>query len=175
MLADHLASLGIVDADLGHLGRAARGKGWDGRAVYDVSSKEEPWRRGYYETAMLGAKAAEQRYGWVRDRTTNRTYPGDVVVGPSNPRPKALPAGYEDAPLEENCERAFPAPEWFYSRILSPTHPAAAAGGFTTRQRIEALLGWAAWEEHRGKLDKAWSLYELALLTGTLNLGGSGG
>jgi hypothetical protein len=38
---------------------------------HDLSAMSEEWRRGYYETMMLAAKAAEYCEGWMRDVYSN--------------------------------------------------------------------------------------------------------
>ena len=124
-----------------------------GRAGLDISKKSEAWRRGYHEALMGVAKAAENREGWVIDRTRAASFPSDIVVGPSNPRPKPVP--YE-APLEENCSPAFPPPETFYMRILT-------TNGFNSRQRLEAALAYADWLDFKSLSSTAEEMFRWAL------------
>ncbi|KAL6713578.1 hypothetical protein ACLMJK_009043 [Lecanora helva] len=114
-----------------------------GKAGFDVSSKSEPWRRGYHTCLMGGAKAAENRDGWVRDTTTNICFPPEVVIGPSNPRPKPVPFGAKDPPHEKDCVPVFEPADVCYMKILT-TH------GFSSRQRLEAALAYADWLDFKG-------------------------
>jgi len=122
----------------------------------DITAKSEEWRRGYYEAMMHYAKAAEQTDGWVMDKSRGIIFPGDVVVGPSNPKPKPLMPGFKGAPREENCEPAFESADAIYLRILSTE-------GFNNRQKIEAGLAYATWLEHKGITGPAAIVYEDAL------------
>lgn len=108
--------------------------------VFDVSAKSEPWRRGYHDVLMSLALAAEHLDGWVHDRRRDLYFPGETVLGPSNPRPKPVRPGSPAAPREEDCETFFPSAAHFYDKIL-------ATRGFTERQYVDAALGRAAWEE----------------------------
>ena len=127
-----------------------------GKTGFDISSKPEPWRRGYHTCLMGAARAAEHLDGWVRDTTRNIAFPSDVVVGPSNPRPKPVPLGAKSAPLEENCIAAFETPETYYMKILT-TH------GFTTRQRLDTALAYADWLEFKGLPSSAEEMYDWGL------------
>lgn len=127
-----------------------------GKAGVDISYKSEPWRRGYYECLMGCARAAENRDGWVRDTTRNIAFPPEVVIGPSNPRPKPVPFGAKSAPLEENCVPAFEPAETFYMRMLT-TH------GFSTRQRLDAALAYADWLDFKGLSSTAEDMYDWGL------------
>ena len=122
----------------------------------DVTEMPEPWRRGYFEAMMLHAKAAEHLDGWVRDKTRRIVLPADMVVGPSNPRPRPLPAGYKGAPKEEDCELAYEPADAIYLRLMSTE-------GLTSRQRMEAGLAYASWLEFKGITGPAGILYEDAL------------
>ncbi len=124
--------------------------------VKDISSKSEEWRRGYFETVMLYAKAAENMDGWVRDMTNNNIFPSGVAIGPSNPRPLPLPAGFQGAPREENCKLAFKTADEIYSRLL-------LTKGLTTRQKMEAQLAYASWLEFKGQTETANTLLEDAV------------
>ena len=114
-----------------------------GRAGLDVSHKSEPWRRGYYACLMGAAKASENRAGWVCDTTRNIAFPPEVVIGPSNPRPKPVPYGAKPAPLEENCVPASEPAENYYMKILTTQ-------GFNSRQRLDAALAYADWLDFQG-------------------------
>ena len=109
----------------------------------DVTAKSENWRRGYYEALMGYAKAAEYMDGWVLDKTRDIVFPAGTMIGPSNPFPKPLPAGFRGAPREEDCELRFDPPDAIYLRIL-------CTPGFTNRQKIEAGLAYASWLEYKG-------------------------
>lgn len=122
----------------------------------DISSKSEPWRRGYYICLMGSAQAGEHLDGWVRDITRGISFPGNMVLGPSNPRPKPVPYAARAAPLEENCVPAFQSPELYYSKILNTQ-------GFTTRQRLDAILGWADWLDYKGLPARAKEKYAWGL------------
>ena len=127
-----------------------------GRAGLDISSKSEPWRRGYYACLMGAAKASENRDGWVCDTTRKTAFPPEVVIGPSNPHPKPVPYGAASAPLEENCVPAFEPAETYYMKILT-TH------GFTTRQRLDAALAYADWLDFKGLSSTAEEMYDWGL------------
>ena len=127
-----------------------------GRAGLDVSSKSEPWRRGYYACLMGAAKASENRDGWVSDITRDIAFPPEVVIGPSNPRPKPVSYGTPPAPLEENCSPAFEPAETYYTKILTTQ-------GFDTRQRLDAALAYADWLEFKGLSSTAKEMYDWGL------------
>ena len=127
-----------------------------GRAGLDISSKSEPWRRGYYACLMGAAKASENRDGWVCDTTRKTAFPPEVVIGPSNPYPKPVPYGAASAPLEENCVPAFEPAETFYMKILTTQ-------GFTTRQRLDAALAYADWLDFKGLPSTAEEMYDWGL------------
>ncbi|KAL2106705.1 hypothetical protein VUR80DRAFT_6324 [Thermomyces stellatus] len=131
-----------------------------GRLGYDVSKKSENWRRGYYQTLMLVARAAEQLDGWMRDRTRDFVFPPDMVVGPSNPNPKPIPSHIRGAPKEEDCEVAYEPAENFYLRILTTK-------GFTSRQKMDAALAYAAFLDFKKLPDAAESMYKWALSLAT--------
>lgn len=137
-----------------------------GRAGLDVSSKSEPWRRGYYACLIGAAKASENRDGWVSDTTRNIAFPPEVVIGPSNPRPKPVPYGTPSAPLEENCDRAFEPAETYYMKILTTR-------GFNTRQRLNAALAYADWLDFKGLSSTAEEMYDwgLDIAVGALPVG----
>ena len=121
----------------------------------NVSGKSEPWRRGYFQTLMGLGRAAENLEGWVRDTKQKITRPAEYMVGPSNPRPKPIPpfVRSKKVPHEENCEPALPSPGVFYKRIM-------ATEGFTTRQKIDASLAYAAWLDYKGLTTEADDVYE---------------
>ena len=127
-----------------------------GKAGLDISSKSEPWRRGYHACLMGAARAAENRDGWVRDTTRDVVFPPEVVIGPSNPRPKPVPYGAKPAPLEENCVPASEPVETFYMKILT-TH------GFTSRQRLDAALAYADWLDFKGLTSTKEDMYDWGL------------
>lgn len=132
----------------------------------DISEKSEEWRRGYFEAIMLAAKAAEHVDGWVRDVTRNVVSPPEYVIGPSNPTPKPIAAGDPHAPREEDCELAYPAADNWYLKIL-------ATKGFTSRQKIEAILEYASFMEYKQRTHEAEALYNMALKESTGDLGPS--
>lgn len=123
----------------------------------DISAMSEPWRRGYYEVLLLLCKAAEQVDGWVYDVDRRMVFPPDVVRGPSNPFPKAIPPGTAAPPRERDCRPAgFPPPDALYLKLL-------ATEGLTTRQRMDAALAYANWLEFKDALGPAAVMYEDAL------------
>lgn len=122
----------------------------------DVTAKSENWRRGYYEAMMGYAKAAEYMDGWVLDKTRNIVFPPGTMIGPSNPYPKPLPAGFKGAPREEDCELRYESPDAIYLRILSTP-------GFTNRQKIEAGLAYASWLDYKGITGPASIVFEDAV------------
>jgi hypothetical protein len=137
-----------------------------GRTGFDISSRSEPWRRGYYQALMGAAKTAEHLDGYVRDRTRRRVFPREMMIGPSNPRPRPKPHGSADPPKEEDCESAFESPQVFYMRILTTR-------GFSTRQRLDAALAYADWLDFKGLTGTAESMYDwgLDIAAGALPMG----
>ena len=127
-----------------------------GKTGLDISSKSEPWRRAYFEAIMGAARAAESLDGWVKDTTRGIAFPQEVVIGPSNPRPKPVSSGAYSAPLEENCVPGFEKPEAYYMKILT-TH------GFTSGQRLAAALAHADWLDFKGLPSSAEEMYDWAL------------
>ncbi|PKS09432.1 hypothetical protein jhhlp_004047 [Lomentospora prolificans] len=127
-----------------------------GKLGYDVTDKSEHWRRGYYETLMLAARAAEQLDGWVVDKTRGAVFPPDVVLGPSNPNPKPISVGSKSAPREEDCEMAYEPAENYYLRILTTK-------GFTSKQKLDAALAYASFLDFKKLTDAAESMYRWAL------------
>ncbi|KAB8236843.1 hypothetical protein ETB97_000589 [Aspergillus alliaceus] len=127
-----------------------------GKTGFDVSSKSEPWRRGYFQALMGAAKAAENLEGWLTDRKQRISAPAEYVVGPSNPRPKPMPAKQKKVPQEENCEPASPSPEVFYMKILTTR-------GFDTRQKLDAALAYADWLDYKGLQGTASDMYNWAM------------
>ncbi|KAJ5902614.1 hypothetical protein N7495_003142 [Penicillium taxi] len=127
-----------------------------GRTGFDISAKTEPWRRGYFQTLMGAAKAAENLDGWLTDRKQRISAPAEYVVGPSNPRPKPMPAAQKTIPQEEDSEPASPPPETFYMKILT-------TNGFDTRQKLDAALAYADWLDFKGLGDTAGDMYKWAL------------
>jgi hypothetical protein len=123
---------------------------------FDVKDKSEEWRRGYFETMMGMAKAAEMMEGWVKDTTRKLSFPTEQMIGPSNPYPKPLWPGSPPAPLEENCKPQFDSPRLFYGRILTTK-------GFSRQQRIKAGLAYAAWLDYKGQSETAERLYRWSL------------
>lgn len=127
-----------------------------GQTVFDISSKSEAWREGYFGCLMGAGHAAERLDGWVHDITRDVVFPPEVVIGPSNLRPKPIPAGAASAPLEKNCVGAFEEPGVYYSRILETRT-------FTTRQRLEAALAWADWLGYKNSPAAAKEMCDLGL------------
>ena len=127
-----------------------------GKTGFDISKKSEPWRRGYYETLMGAARAAEHLDDWVKDRTRNIAFPANVVIGPSNPNPRPCPPGTHSAPREEDCDDAFESPEVYYVRALTTK-------GFTVKQRMDAALAYGVWLDYKKTPDAALEMYKWAL------------
>ena len=142
---------GIVELDEG--GFLVEGIGKTG---FDISAKSEPWRRGYFQALMGAAKAAENLDGWLTDRKQRISAPAEYVVGPSNPRPKPMPAGQKRVPQEEDCEVASPSPETFYFKVLT-------TNGFDTRQKLDAALAYADWLDYKGLRGTAGDMYKWAM------------
>lgn len=118
----------------------------------DVERKTDAWRTGYVEVLMGCARAAEHLDQMVLDTTRSIVFPKDVVIGPSNPDPRPTPPYMKEAPREEDCTRAFQAPELFYTRIL-------AGKGFTRKERIEAAIAWGNWLAFTGAEESAEETY----------------
>lgn len=129
----------------------------------DISAMSEEWRRGYFEAIMLAAKAAEHLDGWVRDTTRNVVCAPEFVIGPSNPRPKPIPAGRPHAPREEDCEQAYPVADNWYVKILATT-------GLTPRQKMEAALEYATFMEYKNRTEGLEALYNFALAEASSSL-----
>lgn len=127
-----------------------------GRTGFDISMKPESWRRGYCQALMGAARTAEHLDGYVRDRTRKKVFPKEMMIGPSNPRPKPKPHGWRDPPKEEDCDPAYDSPQVFYMRILTTK-------GFSTRQRLDAALSYADWLDFKGLDETAESMYDWAL------------
>lgn len=128
-----------------------------GRTVFDISAKSEAWREGYYGCMMGAGHAAERLDGWVNDTTRDIAFPAEVVIGPSNPRPKKIPAGTTvSAPREENCVPCFEDPGTYYLKILKTEK-------FTSRQRLQAALAYADWLGYKGLSSAAKHMYDYAL------------
>ncbi|KAH1689227.1 hypothetical protein KXX25_003264 [Aspergillus fumigatus] len=127
-----------------------------GRTGFDITAKSEPWRRGYHQALMGAAKAAENLEGWLTDRKQRISAPAEYVVGPSNPRPKPMPAGQKKVPREEDSEPASPSPEVFYMKILTTK-------GFDTRQKLDAALAYADWLDYKGLPETARDMYAWAM------------
>jgi hypothetical protein len=127
-----------------------------GQTGFDVSMKSEPWRRGYYEALMGAARVAENLDGHVLDTKRKLTFPKEVMIGPSNPRPRPMPYGYREAPKEEDCEDAYASPQIFYMKVLTTE-------GFSTKQRLDAALAYADWLDFKGLRDTAGSMYDWAM------------
>ncbi|KAI1114200.1 hypothetical protein F5Y14DRAFT_415772 [Nemania sp. NC0429] len=160
---ERLEDRDIEGAGLEHLTEGGVWIDGVGESGYDVTSKSEPWRRGYYEALMLGAKAAEQLDDSVVDTTRHIVFHASTVIGPSNPHPKPIPFGAEKAPLEENCERAYEEPETFYMRILTTR-------GFSSRQKMDAALAYASWLDFKQMPDAAVRMYDWALSLASENM-----
>jgi hypothetical protein len=122
----------------------------------DVSSMPESWRRGYFESLMLYAATAQHLHGWMKDRTRDIMFPPEVIIGPSNPRPKPIRPGQASAPREEDCEAVYPSADDIYVRIVSTP-------GFTTRQKMDAALAHASWLEFNDLHGPASIMYERAV------------
>ncbi|PYH98761.1 hypothetical protein BO71DRAFT_394924 [Aspergillus ellipticus CBS 707.79] len=127
-----------------------------GKTGFDITAKSEPWRRGYFQTLMGAAKAAESLEGWLTDRKQRISAPAEYVVGPSNPRPRPMPPKEKTILREEDCEPASPSPEAFYMKIMTTR-------GFDTRQKIDAALSYADWLDYKGLKDTARDMYTWAM------------
>lgn len=131
-----------------------------GNVGKDITAKDENWRRGYYEIMMLLANTLEHVDGWVQDTTRNVVCPPEMVVGPSNPKPKPVPAGAPSAPREENCIPAYEPAENVYLRILTTK-------GFTTKQKMDAALAYAFFLDFKKLPEAAERVYDWALAIAT--------
>ena len=127
-----------------------------GSMGYDISEKTEPWRRGYYETLLGCARAAEFLDSCVKDEKRTLAFPKAVVIGPSNPNPRPMPPGSPPAPREEDCVPAFDPPEKFYMKILTTK-------GFTSAQKVDAALALGNWMNYKNTPEAAEEMYKWAL------------
>lgn len=125
-----------------------------GRAGFDISSKSWEWRAGYHEVLMKCATAAEHLENMVLDKKRDKFYPKDCVVGPSYPDPRPVPHYFKDTvpPREEDCVPFYERPEAFYMRILTTK-------GFDTRQKLEAVEGYANYLSYKGLNESAEEMY----------------
>ena len=149
-------------------------KGNDGKILFegvtkngiDISSKSEAWRVGYYEVLMGLGRAAEHLDGWVRDTSRQIAFPKEVIIGPSNPKPKPVPYGAMSAPFEEDCVEGFEEPDVYYKKILKTQ-------GFNTRQRLDAAIAYGNWLDFKGLSSSAEEAFDWALdiATGALPVG----
>jgi hypothetical protein len=92
----------------------------------------------------------------MTDRKQKISAPAEYVVGPSNTRPKPMPAGQKKVPQEEDCEAASSPPETFYMKVLTTK-------GFDTRQKLDAALAYADWLDFKGLGRTAGDMYTWAL------------
>lgn len=127
-----------------------------GEMGYDITSKPEPWRRGYYEVLLGCARAAEFLDSCVKDEKRTLAFPKAVVIGPSNPNPKPMPPGSPPAPREEDCVPAFDPPEKFYMKILT-------TNGFTEGQKVDAALALGNWLSYKNTPQAAEEMFRWAL------------
>ena len=134
-----------------------------GEVGFDISVKSEPWRRGYWETLMGIAKAAEHLEEQVYDTKAKLFFPRKYMIGPSNPNPWPKPQWMAAAPLEDNCVAASEPPEKYYIKILTTK-------GFNSRQRMEAALAYGEWLEFKSMPDTAEEMYKWALDIATSSL-----
>lgn len=132
----------------------------DGARPVDISSKSEPWRRGYFQALMGLARAAENLEGWVTDTKKDITAPAECMVGPSNPHPRPIPEVFKNKtpPREEDCEPASPSPKVYYDRIMTTR-------GFSTRQKVDAALAYADWLDYKDLAAEADDVYKWAMDT----------
>ena len=127
-----------------------------GKMGLDITQKSEPWRRAYHDALMGAARTAEHLETWLLDRTRGYVFPPEVVIGPSNPRPRPVPFGAKSAPREEDCEPAYELPHVYYMKVLTTR-------GFTSRQRLDAALAYADWLRYKGLKESAEDMYAWAL------------
>lgn len=133
-----------------------------GNAGYDITTKAEPWQRGYYQVLMMCALVAQKLDNHLVDTTRHVVFPADQVHGPSNPSPRPIPPGSPSAPHEKDCEPAFEPPETYYMKILTTR-------GFTTKQKMDAALAYAAWLDFKGIPDASARMYDWALQLASKN------
>ena len=127
---------------------------------HDISGMSEEWRRAYFETIMLAAKAAGRIDGYMTDGKSKFAWPPDYIIGPSNPRPSPIPPGSPPAPREEDCRIAAPPADRYYLKIL-------ATKGLSPRQKLEAALDYASFIETKRQPETPEPLYHLALAEAT--------
>ncbi|KAI4145278.1 MAG: hypothetical protein LQ340_006340 [Diploschistes diacapsis] len=147
----------------GHGVRSVMGEGEElyvegvGDTATDITGKSEEWRRGYHEVLMGAAKAAEELDTWLWDSKQRVAVPKDMLIGPSNPKPKPMFDPRVKAPREEDCvERALEPAHVFYMKILTTR-------GFTSKQKLDAALAYADWLEFQGLRSSAEDMYAWAM------------
>ena len=125
-----------------------------GRAGFDVSGKSWEWRAGYHEILMKSGAAAEHLENTVLDTKRDKFFPKECMVGPSNPDPRPVPHYFKSTipPKEEDCVPFYERPEVFYMRILTTK-------GFDTRQKLEAVEGYANYLTYKGLNESAEEMY----------------
>ncbi|KAF2104751.1 hypothetical protein NA57DRAFT_51556 [Rhizodiscina lignyota] len=135
-----------------------------GRAGFDITSKSDAWRAGYFECLMGCAKAAEHLDGQVVIVKSNKVLPAHYVPGPSNPNPKPMPPWRGSSPPhEDEVAPASLPPEHFYVQILTTK-------GFTTKERMDAAIAYGEWLDFKQLYEAAEEAYRWALDIATENI-----
>ncbi|KAK2758021.1 hypothetical protein FQN54_004427 [Arachnomyces sp. PD_36] len=130
-----------------------------GRVAIDVSGKDEPWRRGYFQALMCAAKIAENLDNIVIDKTVmmvakrDQVFPTTLPNGEVKYPPRAISKTGKGEMKPENCTPVYEAPEVFYMKILT-------GKGFGTRQKVDAALGYADWLDFKGLGETAREVYD---------------
>ena len=136
-----------------------------GKLGFDISSKSDRWKQGYWECLMGLAKIAEHLDGCVKKREKKLTektkiYKNENIPSPENPRPVPMPwaadGSHLQVPMLSEVEPALEDPQHFYLRILT-------SHGFTNRQRLDAALAFADWCDFKGLNETAGNMYDWAL------------
>jgi hypothetical protein len=137
-----------------------------GHTGFDIEGKSYEWRRGYYEALMGCGRASIELEDMIVDTTQEYVFRQQHMIGPSNPKPKRLPAKFQKKaaqPLEENCVRAFAPPETYYMKVLTTK-------GFGVKEKMDAALAYGNWLDFKGLHDTAEDMYQWALDLATSGL-----
>lgn len=134
-----------------------------GKVGFDISSKSEAWRQGYWECLMGLAKCAENLDGMCKRKGAdlkNKLFRWENIYGPNNPRPKPVPFDKKGehlrVPTFDEVEAAMDDPEVYYMKILT-------SKGFTNRQRLDTALAYADWCDFKGLKETSSYAYSWAL------------
>ncbi|KAI9711052.1 MAG: hypothetical protein M1828_001979 [Chrysothrix sp. TS-e1954] len=129
-------------------------EGWQTHIGWDITAKSEHWRRGYYETMMGLAQAAEMRADYFTRMSDKMVLPRHCIRSEDNPDPTPIPG--KATPDMSECVSTIEPANVHYIRILSTK-------GFSRKQRLDAGVAYARWLDHGGNASLAEALYRWSL------------